>query len=120
MSGKKMNIKNKNMNIKIKQINIINKNVNISNKKINYTIKRMKTVNNINNNKEYMKKIIEFFTPTFDENDFDDVFDKDKRTFCQYFCEKFQNGQIFINAFCIREIFPGQDGGHGNDQAQGR
>ena len=105
MSGKKMNIKNKNMNIKIKQINIINKNVNISNKKINYTIKRMKTVNNINNNKEYMKKIIEFFTPTFDENDFDDVFDKDKRTFCQYFCEKFQNGQIFINAFCIREIF---------------
>ena len=91
--------------IKNKKINLFNKNLDISNKKINNKNKIMKTVNSINNKKEYMKKILEFFTPTFDEKDFDDVISKDKRTFCQYFCEKFQNDQIFINAFCIREIF---------------
>ena len=104
LSKEKMNINNI-KNIKNKKINLLNKNLNISNKKINNKIKIMKTVNSINNKKEYMKKILEFFAPTFDEKDFDDVISKDKRTFCQYFCEKFQNDQIFINAFCIREIF---------------
>ena len=59
--------------------------------------------NNIGDD-EYMSKIKEFLAPSFDENDFDDVISKDKRTFCQFFCEKFQNNQIFINAFCIKEI----------------
>ena len=50
-----------------------------------------------NEDNEYMSKIKEFLAPSFDENDFDDVVSKDKRTFCQFFCEKFQNNQIFMN-----------------------
>ena len=57
-----------------------------------------------NEDNEYMSKIKEFLAPSFDENDFDDVVSKDKRTFCQFFCEKFQNNQIFMNAFCIKEV----------------
>ena len=45
----------------------------------------------------------EYLSVSFDENDFDDVIDKETRTFCTYFCEKFQVNQIFINAFYIKE-----------------
>ena len=51
-----------------------------------------------------MNKIKEYLCPDFDETDFDEVFDKDKRTFCEYFFEKFKNNQIFINTFFINEI----------------
>ena len=47
--------------------------------------------------------IKEFLSLSFDENDFDDVMDKEKRTFCNYFSEKFQENQIFINSFCVKE-----------------
>ena len=45
----------------------------------------------------------EYLSVSFDENDFDDVIDKETRTFCTYFCEKFQVNQIFINSFYIKE-----------------
>ena len=65
------------------------------------------TTNNIKlkiaNEKENKINIKEYLSVSFDENDFDDVLDKDKRTFCTYFCEKFQFNQIFINAFFIKE-----------------
>ena len=47
--------------------------------------------------------IKDFLSDSFDERDFDDVLDKDKRTFCLYFFEIFKNNQIFINSFCIIE-----------------
>ena len=63
----------------------------------------LKTQNSDNNNPE-INKIKDLLSNSFDEEDFDDVIDKDKRTFCQYFCENFQNNQIFINAFFMNEI----------------
>jgi hypothetical protein len=45
----------------------------------------------------------EYLSYTFDENDFYDVIDKDKRTFIAYFSEKFKINQIFINTFFIKE-----------------
>ena len=63
-----------------------------------YDLKKM-----IIKNKE-SKKIRDFLSPTLDETDFDDVLTKDKRTFCQFFREKFKNNQIFINSFCVQEI----------------
>ena len=86
----------------------------IGNKKINklilpknlglnkYANKKLKIVETTN--KQEVDKIKDFLSNSFDENDFDDAYDKDKRKFCQYFCEKFQNDQLFIKAFFIHEI----------------
>ena len=52
-----------------------------------------------------MKLINEYINPEFDENDFDDVIDKDKRTFLQFFLEKIYKNQIFIKTFIIDHIF---------------
>ena len=62
--------------------------------------------NNVNdkNEKINIKSIKEYLSPPLDETDFDDILNKDKRTFCIFFCEKFKKNQIFINAFCINEI----------------
>ena len=65
---------------------------------------KLKLDNNINANNVDVDKIKELLSSSFDENDFDEVFNKEKRTFCQYFSENFQNNQIFINSFCIQEI----------------
>jgi hypothetical protein len=59
--------------------------------------------NSEESNPEY-NKIKELLSQSFDENDFDDVLNSDKRKFCEYFSENFKNNQIFINAFCIHEI----------------
>ena len=72
--------------------NIDNKNT-LKRKKSKFAIKN--TNNNIKENNEYMNKIKEYLCPDFDETDFDEVLDKDKRTFCEYFFEKFKNNQIF-------------------------
>ena len=45
----------------------------------------------------------EYLSLSFDENDFDDVVDKDKRTFCKYFGGAFIENQIFISTFFIKE-----------------
>ena len=63
----------------------------------------LKTHNSDNSNSQAIK-IKDLLSNSFNEEDFDDVIDKDKRTFCQYFCENFQNNQIFINTFFIQEI----------------
>ena len=47
--------------------------------------------------------IKEYLSMSFDENDFDDVMDKEERTYCAYFSEKFKENQIFINAFFMTE-----------------
>jgi hypothetical protein len=72
----------------------------ISNKK--------KNASNYYLNKTDNQKIInmkEFLSNSFDENDFYDVIDKDKRKFTTYFCENFKNNQIFINTFFIKDEF---------------
>ena len=45
----------------------------------------------------------EYLSLSFDENDFDDVVDKDKRSFCKYFCRVFIENQMFISTFFIKE-----------------
>ena len=63
----------------------------------------LKTSKESNQEKDEKINIKEYLSISFDENDFDDVIDMDKRTFWQYFCEKFQENQIFINSFFIIE-----------------
>ena len=63
---------------------------------------------NTNNYHYKCKSIINmeaYLSNSFDENDFDDVIDKDKRRFIIYFCQKYRDNQIFINTFCIKDIF---------------
>ena len=54
---------------------------------------------------QYLLQIKNYLDESFDENDFLDVLDKETRTFCQYFSEKYKNNQIIVNAFCVNEIF---------------
>ena len=51
-----------------------------------------------------MNNIKEFLSNSFDETDFDEVYDKEKRKYCEYFCEVLKKNQIFIYTFCNREI----------------
>ena len=45
-----------------------------------------------------IKKLVD---NSFEEMDYDDIVEFDKRTFCQYFCEKMQEDQMIINTFFI-------------------
>ena len=56
-------------------------------------------------NYEYYNKINEYINNSFDEKDFCDVLDKETRSFCTYFCEKFKENQIIIYTFCLNDIF---------------
>ena len=46
----------------------------------------------------------EFFETTFNELDYDEVIEEDKRTFCQYYVEKLKESQKIINCFFIYEV----------------
>ena len=70
--------------------------------KISKKTKEIDLSNNENKNPDLID-MKEYLSLSFDENDFDDVIDKEKRTFCEYFCEKFKLNQIFFNTFCIKE-----------------
>ena len=54
---------------------------------------------------QYLVQIKNYLDRSFDENDFLDVLDKETRTFCEFFSEKYKNNQIIINTFCVKEIF---------------
>ena len=84
----------KNNNIKTKKIKFQN-----DDKTSDINLKLNNNIDNVD-----IDKIKELLSSSFDENDFDDVFNKEKRIFCQYFSENFQNNQMFINSFCIQEI----------------
>ena len=60
--------------------------------------------NQNNNFMKYDEKINEFFDTTFDELDYDEVIEEDKRTFCQYYVEKLKESQKIINCFFIYEV----------------
>jgi len=53
----------------------------------------------------YMKILKEYMNPEFDEDDFDEVLDKDKRSFFDFFTERIFKNQIFIKTFYIKHIF---------------
>ena len=53
--------------------------------------------------KKYLINMKEYLSLSFDENDFDDVVDKDKRSFCKFFGGVFIENQIFISTFFIKE-----------------
>jgi hypothetical protein len=45
----------------------------------------------------------EYLSTEPDDMDFDDALEKDKRTFCEYFCESIKNRLIIIKAFFIED-----------------
>ena len=45
----------------------------------------------------------EYFETSFDVEDYDDVIEEDKRTYCQYYIEKIKENQSIINCFFIYE-----------------
>ena len=53
----------------------------------------------------YMKILKEYINPEFDEDDFEEVLDKDKRTFFDFLTERSFKNQIFIKTFYIKHIF---------------
>ena len=75
-------------------------------KKLNPFSKKNKSKNNDSTDKSnrYINIIKEYINNPFDENDFCDILDKEKRTFCTYFCEKFKFNQIILNTFCVTEL----------------
>ena len=62
-------------------------------------------MNTKNESNQYLNQIKEYLDASYDENDFLDVLDKETRTFCQFFSEKYKNEQIILNTFCVNEIF---------------
>ena len=95
----KMNIKEKSKT-KVKKPNIYlskftNKIIiqNISNRKnINKNLKKK------NKDKIYLN---DYLLTDPDEMDYEDVLERDKRTFCQYFCDNIKNKQLIVNTFFI-------------------
>ena len=55
----------------------------------------------INNNEISLEKFLE---SSYEDMDYDDVIEEDKRNFCQYYCEKIKKNQSIINSFFIKEI----------------
>ena len=52
---------------------------------------------------KYDLDIEKYLEPDPENMEYDDVVDEDKRTFCQYFCEKITENQIIINTFFVQE-----------------
>ena len=106
--SKENNPKEKFLNNKTNNQNLLSEATPKASKKSVYNLSTKKGKINItsNENKNKDPNLIdmkEYLSLSFDENDFDDVIDKEKRTFCDYFCEKFKQNQIFFNTFYIKE-----------------
>ena len=76
----------------------------IKNKNKKMAIKYNFNEKNVSNGSKELINMKEYLSLSFDENDFDDVIDKDKRSFYQYFCIIFKENQIFISTFFKKEI----------------
>ena len=119
--GLNLNIKNNNKFILINFNNVKNSRDNLILKSHKYTKIRNKpflknnkkqSLPNKNNKmkpKENYNLIIndenlnEYFETSFDVEDYDDVIEEDKRTYCQYYIEKIKENQSIINCFFIYE-----------------
>ena len=60
---------------------------------------------NFYNNLKDMEFFNEYLQTEFENMDYDDVLEKDKRHFCEYLKEKLLENQYVINAFCCEEPF---------------
>ena len=60
---------------------------------------------NFYNNSKDMEFFNEYLQTEFENMDYDDVLEKDKRHFCEYLKEKLLENQYVINAFCCEEPF---------------
>jgi hypothetical protein len=80
--------------------NIVKNNNNIT-KLRNFNNESYKSFNFFKNEKIDVKQ---YFIPIFEGNDYDDVVEEDKRTFCEYYGEKIKNNQIIINNLFIFEL----------------
>ena len=79
----------------------VSSNLNLS---INPNLFYNSNINKKNNDKDNDIDINEFLEESFDDMDYDDVVESDKRGFWQYFCEKIKTKQVLINSFFIKEI----------------
>ena len=112
-SSNNANLLNNSTNKNEKSINIYNKNnykMNRTNREkpinINININKQSITNfiNIKRDKRLEINIEEFLKTSYDNTDYDDIIDEDKRTFCQYFGAKIKKNQKIINSFCISEF----------------
>ena len=78
-----------------------NKNININNNDNN----RINNLTEINLNTKYDEFFEEYLQVEFDEMDFDDLLENDKRKYCEYYKEKLFENQIILNTFCYKEPF---------------
>ena len=89
-----------------------NKNNKISQESIYFSkFANKKKIQNISNenllneksNKININNFSEYLSTDPDDMDFDDAIEKDKRTFCEYFCENVKNRLIIIKTFFIED-----------------
>ena len=81
-----------------------NKNRNKSKKNKNIILSNKIYKNKPNQNYYLIKNdenVNEYFETSFDELDYDDATEEDKRTYCQYYREKIKEKQSFINSLII-------------------
>ena len=98
--NQKLNQLNKSKNIKTESIFKFKKEK--EKEKEKYKKKQTKIYNN-----KLIKNDIDFndiMKTSYEEMEYDDVIDDDKRTFCQYYWGKIKKNQMFINSFFITEL----------------
>ena len=52
-------------------------------------------------NNKYFNDFNEYLSTDPDDMDYDDTIEKDKRKFCEYFCDSIKRNQLLINSFII-------------------
>ena len=83
------------------------------NNKIKYRLNSKKKRRSINNqlkenkveNKKEEEDFEEYLAPDIDDQEFEDIYLQDKRTFKEYFIESLNDKQIFLNTFKIKDNF---------------
>ncbi len=65
-----------------------------------FNLEKNKNILNTSKN-ENMNNMESYLETDLNNMDFDDAVKKDKRTFCQFFCEKVKINQVILNTFCI-------------------
>ena len=100
---KKLNDKDKEQSTSLSQrigklfkFNLKNKNIITNRPKKNNTKFNYLLIKNDIDIKKYLEQSPEYM-------EYDDVIEEDKRTFCQYICEKIKYNQLIINTFIINE-----------------
>ena len=101
LRNKKKRLSTSNLNKNIKQIRNAEKNEKLN---INIYNKKNSHEDEIESLNEYLSKINKYINDSFDENDFCDILDKEKRTCFDYFSQKIQKNQLIADTFYNNEI----------------